>query len=431
MGYITNFYDEIKDLVTAGESVVNACRIIKKKYKIKRPLNGMRIAFKNLDDTLSEGKPKKQKVTTRSKSKSQSNNYKEKPFVLSAWNAAGHMMDIDEYCAHYKLPKKDITSYKLVSHTGTPYYNIVFKENYHTTEDFTFEFIEAAVKKHVKPITVKASTGETNCFDRVVYSDVHIGMHVNKSGHALYGGDWDEVELNRRLDVLVDRTIKLKKGSYLVIDDLADLLDGWDGKTVRKGHDLPQNMDNAKAFDVAVSFKVKMIDALVQHYDKILVNNICEDNHAGSFGYVVNSAVKQILDIKYKKNVEVNNHRKFINHYYVGNHCFVITHGKDSKNLKFGFKPHLDPKQLEKIDQYLKQNEIFKKCNFIEFGKGDSHQMLLDYCTSDDFDYFNYPAFSPASEWVQTNFKKGRSGFVNMQINYITNDKTVVPYFFK
>ena len=71
-----------------------------------------------------------QRVRVKTKSSTKSNNYKEVPkFVLSAWSKQGHMMDIDEYCATYKLPKPDITSYKLVSHTGTPFYNIVFKEN--------------------------------------------------------------------------------------------------------------------------------------------------------------------------------------------------------------------------------------------------------------------------------------------------------------
>jgi hypothetical protein len=56
--------------------------------------------------------------------------------------------------------------------------------------------------------------------------------------------------------------------------------------------------------------------------------------------------------------------------------------------------------------------------------------MLFDYCSSDEFDYFNFPAFSPSSEWVQTNFKKGRSGFVFFQIDLTCNRKVVMPYFF-
>ena len=297
-------------------------------------------------------------------------------------------------------------------------------------EDFDHTFIEDLIKKHIKPIKQTNHAKElTNTFDRLVFTDVHIGMDTNKDGYAMYSTKWDEAEIFNRLTSMVENVKLNAKSNILYIDDLGDYLDGWDGETTRKGHKLPQNMDNQKAFDVAVSFKVQLIDMLISSYDNIIMNNICEDNHAGSFGYIVNSAVKQICELKYS-NVNVINHRSFINHYYVGKHCFVISHGKDSKNLKFGFKPVLDTKQIEKIDGYLKHNNIYKNSEFIEFSKGDSHQMIFDYATSDDFDYFNYPAFSPSSEWVQTNFKKGRSGYVMFNIERELNKKDLVSRWF-
>jgi len=353
----------------------------------------------------------------------------EKPFVLSAWNDGGYMMCIDEYCTHYKLPRNDISSYKLVSHTGTPFYNIQFKQN--TIEkEIDYTFIDSIVKKHIKEVDIKTPEKKnTGTFDRLIFTDVHIGMTTNKDGFALYPTEWNEDELTIRLGKMVGFVLNNKQSDTLVIDELGDFLDGWDAMTTRKGHSLPQNMDNQKAFDTAVKFKVQLISNLAENYNGILLNNICEDNHAGSFGYVVNSAVKSILEIKFK-NVTVVNHRKFINHYFIGKHCFVISHGKDSKNLKFGFKPVLDAKQVEKIDQYCKKNDIYRNSEFIEFSKGDSHQMIFDYATSDDFDYCNYPAFSPSSEWVQTNFKAGRSGFVMQVINNDSNDKKVFNKFF-
>lgn len=349
--------------------------------------------------------------------------------VLSAVGSDGGIMDIDSYCEYYNLPRVDITSYKLITHTGTPYYNIVFRENEINQEEINYDFIEELVKKHIKPISHNPVQRPEDLFDRVIYTDVHIGMHPNKSGKALYGGKWDEEELIKRATMMVDHILTNRHGDLLVIDDLGDLLDGWDGHTVRKGHSLPQNMTNQEMFDVAVRFKVFLADALHDKYNKIIMNNICEDNHSGSFGYIVNSASKSIIEQKYS-HIEVVNHNKFMNHYYVGHHCFVISHGKDSHALKFGFKPFLESKQIEKIDQYLKNSGIYKKAKYIEFSKGDSHQMLFDYCTSDDFDYCNYPAFSPSSEWVQTNFKKGRSGFVMQVCEYDSPNRVMLPYFF-
>ena len=385
--------------------------------------------FRNKEQINNIIKYSKQPQKLKVESETKPNDYN-KPFVLSALDNNGFIMNIDKYSECYNLPRKDITSYKLITHTGTPYYNIVFRENLEISKEINYDFINEIVSKHIKPIKyTPLFQGNGNNFDRLVYCDAHIGMTPNENGYSLYGGKWNKSEIYKRLEEMCLFIKQNSNTNTLVIDDLGDFLDGWDGETTRKGHKLPQNMDNEEMFDVGVYFKVKMIDILINYYDKIIVNNICEDNHAGSFGYVVNSAFKSIVEQKYS-NVKVTNHRKFINHYFIGKHCFVISHGKDSKSLKFGFKPQLDPKQAEKIDQYLKQNNIYKDAEFIEFSKGDSHQLLLDYCTSDDFDYCNYHAFSPSSEWVQTNFKKGRSGFVFSNIEYDNNIKNINPYFF-
>lgn len=263
-------------------------------------------------------------------------------------------------------------------------------------------------------------------FDRLVYSDTHVGMTPNENGYSLYGGIWNEDQLNETLDQIVNHVIINKKSNHLIIDDLGDFMDGWDGETVRKGHKLPQNMDNEKAFDVGLSFKVNLIDRLSSHFDGFSCNNICNDNHSGSFGYVVNSAFKSIMKTR-NYVIDVNNIRKFIDHYIVGNNCFILSHGKDGKNLKFGFKPHLETKQIEKIDNYMKENDLYKY--IVEFSKGDSHQKLFDESGSDYFNYYNYPAISPSSDWVQTNFKKGMRGFEFFNY-YEDGSKSNHPYKF-
>jgi hypothetical protein len=255
-------------------------------------------------------------------------------------------------------------------------------------------------------------------------------MDASRKGLALYPVDWNAGVLMDRISEMIDFVLANKVSDTLIIDELGDFMDGWDGETTRKGHKLPQNMTNEEAFDTGLKAKLYLIERLSREYGHIICNNICEDNHAGSFGYVVNSAFKQIVDYKFD-NVAVVNHQKFINHYIFGAHAFIITHGKDSRNLKFGFKPILDPRTTEKISQYIRHNNELRSVENIEFSKGDSHQCLFDMCTSDEFDYFNYPAFSPSSEWVQTNFKKGRSGFVMQNISFDSAQKITKTYFFK
>lgn len=376
------------------------------------------------------GKLGEYKPSAKSKSSTSSNDYKNKEkFVLSAWNkATGQMMDIDKYCEHYSLPRKDITSYKLVSHTGTPYYNIVFKEN--VEEEVKNFDMEGIISKHVSKVSVVKDVLEDteSDFNVLTYTDVHVGMDTDGNSNSMYAVLWNRETILESAKLLVEKTLVDRDSDTLIIDELGDLLDGFNAQTTRGGHALPQNMNNEEAFDCALEFKMYIIDNLVPYYDSIVCNNICNDNHAGSYGYFLNSAFKQIVELKYEE-VEVHNHRKFINHYFVNEIAFVITHGKDDSTLKFGFKPQLDSKGMEKIDQYCKQNGVYKDAELIIFKKGDSHQALFDMCTSDDFYYFNYPALSPSSQWVQNNFKKGRRGFVNEK--YYGLEMTIKPTFIK
>jgi hypothetical protein len=289
---------------------------------------------------------------------------------------------------------------------------------------------DSIIKKHIKAVTPKARKIpiDINDFDVLTYTDVHIGMDTDKFNKSMYATKWDKESVLDSANKIIKETYNNQSSHTLVIDELGDLLDGYNGFTTRGGHSLPQNMTNEQAFDLALSFKIKLIDELQCYYPNIIVNNICNDNHAGSFGYFVNSAFKQVINQKYP-HLEVNNHNKFINHYFMGKVCFIITHGKDDSTLKFGFKPFLDAKGVEKIDQYCKHNDIYKKSDLVIFKIGDSHQALFDMCTSDDFYYYNYPALSPSSQWVQNNFKKGRRGFVIETFNELQN--TIKPYFIK
>ena len=288
-------------------------------------------------------------------------------------------------------------------------------------ESFDFKKI---IEKHIKPIdSLKGEkliyinpVQQEKEFDKLIITDVHIGMDTDIDNNTMYKSEWNKTELFKTAQIVIDKTIEEQESKVLYVDELGDLLDGFNAQTTRGGHSLPQNMTNEEAFDCALEFKLKLLYGLIGNYDTIHFNNICNDNHAGAFGYFVNEAFKQIAEIQFK-NVTVTNHRKFINHYFVNGICFVISHGKDDKSLKFGFKPQLDLKGTEKIDQYLKQNKIYKDAELIIFCKGDSHQALFDLCTSDDFYYFNYPALSPSSNWIKNNFKLGRRGFVNESYN--------------
>tara|TARA_B100000795_G_scaffold153504_1_gene115067 strand:- start:911 stop:2131 length:1221 start_codon:yes stop_codon:yes gene_type:complete len=294
------------------------------------------------------------------------------------------------------------------------------KENIGKVVD-SFDFTKI-INKYIVPIEQKQIPyfNSTKDFDSLTITDVHVGMDTDADKNTMYQNTWNKDELFKSADIIISKTLEEKESTILYIDELGDLLDGFNAQTTRGGHSLPQNMTNEQSFDNALEFRLRILHGLINYYDEIHFNNICNDNHAGAFGYFVNQAFKQIAELQFK-NVKVTNHRKFINHYYVGDICFIISHGKDDKSLKFGFKPVLDLKGAEKIDQYCKQNSIYKKADLVIFKKGDSHQALFDMCSSDDFFYFNYPALSPSSNWIKNNFKLGRRGFVNESFKGLNN----------
>lgn len=113
-------------------------------------------------------------------SKTSANDYTEK-FVLSAWNkSTGQMMDIDAYCEHYILPREDISSYKLVSHTGTPYYNIVFKETVSKEDEQYLENLKVILRDQ---LTAKYTYKSNNTYNRdkeavLKWADLHFGAYI-------------------------------------------------------------------------------------------------------------------------------------------------------------------------------------------------------------------------------------------------------------
>lgn len=300
-------------------------------------------------------------------------------------------------------------------------------------ESLNEEALERVIRKHVRPIKNLEHKPQrsTNAL-RIIIADAHIGMDVSE---GLYKQTWNKEELFRRGDEII-RSALNKAAIYGGFDeihliDLGDYLDGLDGQTVRRSHELPQNMSSEEAFDVALQFKLDLTHQLrnIPH-NRFRVFNVCVDNHAGRFAYFVNSAYHRIIAAQNVSNIVVRNLRDFMEHYTYGKSVFVLSHGKDPKEMKHGMPAKLDDKTSKKIDEYLKHNGVYSKDKIITFEKGDSHQQIIDHATSLDFFYHSYMAFSPASAWVTLNYSKGRSGYNLMIVDRDTGEQDLMPKYF-
>jgi hypothetical protein len=344
------------------------------------------------------------------------NDYKtDEPFVLSAYcKETNKILSIEEYCDKYNQPFDQVSSWKfLPHHYKAPTYHIVFKEQYRETTDIDFESI---IERHIKEIPLVTYNFQepfkaTNDFDVLTYTDTHIGMDPDPEGKSMYPASWTKEDIMQTCEDTVELVMKYKSSDTLVIDDLGDFFDGLGGYTTRGGHKLPQCMTDEEAWDIGRRFKLVQISRLGTMYKKVIINIVVNDNHSGKFSYFMASSFKDQVELMLD-NVEVNIHQQFLSHYTVGEFLFIITHGKDETHMKHGMKVDPDQKDLDKIDQYIKYNNLYALDKKVVFKKGDSHQAVFNYAASDDFWYFNYPTLSPNSDWVKTNFKKGSRGFV-------------------
>lgn len=296
-----------------------------------------------------------------------------------------------------------------------------------TKNEITPEYIAEIIGKlDIKKIDATIKIHKSDEIIRVILSDIHVGMETDETGYGIYQQVWNEEQLFKTLDVIINEVARVARDfKEIHVIDLGDFMDGWSGQTTRGGHSLPQNMSNRKAFNVGVRFKVELYTRLQSIVSAPLVAyNVCNDNHSSDFGFIVNEAVRLVLE-KMTDTITVNNLQRFMSHYTYGDHCFILCHGKDERHMKFGFKLNLDPQTKDKIMTYIKHYGITSK--YITFEKGDLHQQMFDWTSSEDFEYNTYRALSPASAWVKHNFKLGTRGFTIMTVRPDKKSKGIEP----
>ena len=277
------------------------------------------------------------------------------------------------------------------------------------------------------------NTKETNLKAiKVTISDDHVGLEPNPNGNGLFKYEYNAEIYSQSYEKVFKSVVKEfnthGKFDLLLLDNLGDEQDGWSGLTTRGGHELPQNMTNAEVFETCIDVKVKMIKSLVENNiaNKIILRKVANDNHSGDFGHTINLAVKKIINLMYSNEiVEVETLTQFLEHRIYGDHCFIITHGKDAKQMFKGLPLKLDDRTINYINDYIRFYDISSK--YIHVEKGDLHQIGYNKCNT--FDYRNFMSFAPPSSWVQHNFGDCYSGYSIQVIPKYENEISHTDYF--
>lgn len=209
----------------------------------------------------------------QAKSDTKPNDYNKKAFVLSAWDVkTGRMMNINDYCIHYTLPREDISSYKLVSHTGNPFYNIVFKEKIEDSS-IDFEAIRLILNKELKKTYKYTKTKHTEQVQGVLkWSDLHFGAHIN---NLINTPDYDSSILENMLNYSV---VKLNKQGYIKshVHINGDLIESFSGLNhINSWMSLNKNEIGSNA----IMLCCEMLDRVLKNINNLGCIKIVAGNH--------------------------------------------------------------------------------------------------------------------------------------------------------
>ena len=343
--------------------------------------------------------------------------------ILNACNNVG----VDVSNAHYMWLKTKNESVKI----DNPYYQNKKEIDFVNLIDKTINNVLKGFKKENSIFKDKSLKSNKKAL-KVTISDDHVGLEPNPNDNSLFKYEYNSEIYKQSYNKVFNSVIKeYKTHGYfdlILLDNLGDEQDGWNGLTTRGGHELPQNMTNTEVFETCVDTKVNFVKSLVEKNiaKKIILRKVVNDNHSGDFGHIINITVKKIINLLYSNDVvEVETLTKFLEHRTYGKHCFILTHGKDKKNMFKGLPLQLNDKTINFINDYIKFYDI--KSEFIHVEKGDLHQIGYNKCTT--FDYRNFMSFAPPSAWVQHNFGDSYSGYSIQVIPKNTNEISHTDYF--
>ena len=308
---------------------------------------------------------------------------------------------------------------------------------YKASESLTEQDIENVMAKVIEnhpiepaPIEVKRPANKKQL--NVIITDDHIGIDTNPEKIGLFAYKYDKETYFSKIDEVLSSIKKevAHNGTFdeLVINNLGDLEDGWNGYTTRGGHQLPQNLTNEETFEIAVTSRMRMIQALVdmKAANKIIMRVVTNSNHSASFALIVGKAIKLLCKGLYSETfVFIDVLRKFIEHRRYGKHCFLLTHGKDKKEMRSGLPLTLNDKSINYVRSYLDFHKITDEN--VHLWKGDAHRFAST--STKTFDYTSFRTFSPISNWIGTNFGDiHHPGYSIIIVSKDTNDITEQHY---
>ena len=308
---------------------------------------------------------------------------------------------VPDLLANYDLPV-----HRVSTNIATGQQWVIQQKNNDTSEESIKDIIQEAIALCDRtPLVLNPAKSFEPKMMSVILTDVHAGM-CPKDGFLDY--EWNAKLLIDAFDKTLKDIISLVgiaggRIEELILYDLGDSLDGYEGLTTRGGHKLPQNMTTVQQFSLVLNCYISLIENILalDLADALTIHRVSNDNHSGSMsqmlGYSLESFIKRLYP---EAKITFVQQDDFMAYKVYGDVAIVTTHGKDKEFMKQPMPYIMSPKW----ETYL--GSIFKRWNLLDkkiiLFKGDQHR--LGYSSHSFFEYYNFMAFSPPSGWAQHNF---------------------------
>lgn len=253
---------------------------------------------------------------------------------LSAQKPDGSIMTVDEYCDTYGLIADDIKSYKLVTHTGVPYYNIQSTNVERLESQMTIEDIKLRIKDELSSYKYNSSVKVKDGAQEVVVTlaDLHFGAYID---NLLKTKPFNIDILSNMLNEIADIVNEKHKGKVVHVHILGDIIESFTGLNhINSWKGLQKGMIGAEVVKLSTTVihtnllsrinKLASVKIIAGNHDRV-TSNKAEDTD----GDVANLVAWGLKLIGY--NVDYN---PFILTHLVDGINYILLHGHDSVSKK-------------------------------------------------------------------------------------------------
>ena len=242
--------------------------------------------------------------------------------------------------------------------------------------------------------------------------DAHIGMNLDLDSPIA------KKTLSFKDSLLKTSSLINENYEEVVVVYGGDMTDSYNNYTSRGGHSLASSLTDREMFKEFISSSKTFFTSLVnnENIGNISFYSVGEDNHTGSLAGIFSESLELWLNTKYP-DIKTEVFEENVGFFNKRGHNFIVTHGKDKKEMFKNLPLVLDPKTETYMCSLAMYKNIPLNYKTTHIYKFDLHQFSSQIGRF--FTYTNCLAMQVGSKWQQHNFMSSIPGIT---YSVVTND---------